>query len=47
MPSTPLETDDAPSKSQRKREMQALQDLGVELAALPAARLATLDLPEP
>lgn len=47
MSSTPLETDEAPSKSQRKREMQALQYLGVELAALPASRLATLDLPEP
>lgn len=37
----------AGSKTQRKREMQALQELGVALAALPATRLAALDLPEP
>ena len=34
------------SKSQRKREMTALQDMGVELVKLPRARLAKFDLPE-
>ncbi|HXF47329.1 MAG TPA: ribosome biogenesis factor YjgA [Burkholderiaceae bacterium] len=39
--------DDArPSKSQRKREMDALQALGVQLLRLNAAQLARLDLPE-
>jgi ribosome-associated protein len=33
------------SKTQRKREMQALQDLGEELVALSADKLAELDLP--
>ena len=37
---------DAPSKTKRKRDMHALQDLGVELVALDAKRLAKLDLPE-
>ncbi|HKU87070.1 MAG TPA: ribosome biogenesis factor YjgA [Casimicrobiaceae bacterium] len=37
---------DAPSKSKRKRDMHALQDLGAELVALDAKRLASLDLPE-
>jgi ribosome-associated protein len=46
------QTDDAfgddtrPSKSARKRHMHDLQDLGQELAELPASRVATLDLPE-
>lgn len=35
-----------PSKTQRKHEMQALQDLGIALVGLDAKRLATLDLPE-
>lgn len=35
-----------PSKSQIKREMSALQDMGEELAALPAARLKKIDMPE-
>ena len=35
-----------PNKSQLKREMQELQDLGVELVRLPAEKLAELDLPE-
>jgi ribosome-associated protein len=35
-----------PNKSQLKREMQELQDLGVELVKLPADKLAELDLPE-
>jgi ribosome-associated protein len=34
------------SKSDRKREAAWLQNLGVELAALPAADLEALDLPE-
>ncbi|HEY3645706.1 MAG TPA: ribosome biogenesis factor YjgA [Gammaproteobacteria bacterium] len=35
-----------PNKSQLKREMQELQELGVELVKLPADKLAQLDLPE-
>jgi len=35
-----------PSKSQRKREMTALQSLGERLVTLDAGRLAGLDLPE-
>jgi len=35
------------SKTQRKKEMLALQDLGEELTALNAQQLAALDLPEP
>ena len=35
-----------PSKSQRKRDAQALQTLGIQLVALSAAQLARLDLPE-
>ncbi len=35
-----------PSKTQRKREMQALQDLGETLVELPVERLAQLELPE-
>jgi ribosome-associated protein len=35
-----------PSKSQRKREMTALQDLGESLLQLTAAERARLDLPE-
>ena len=35
-----------PSKSQRKRDMTALQSLGERLVTLDAGRLATLDLPE-
>ncbi len=41
------ESPDTPvSKSQRKRDMTALQDLGEELVKLAPARLARLDLPE-
>ena len=36
----------APSKSRRKRESAALQDLGAELVALSAERLARVDMPE-
>lgn len=35
-----------PSKSQRKRDMHALQELGAELVALQPARLRSLALPE-
>jgi ribosome-associated protein len=50
-PLTPLTADasDAPltpSTSQRKRDAQAFQALGVQLVALSAAQLARLDLPE-
>jgi ribosome-associated protein len=38
--------EDAPSKTQRKREAEALQALGEELAQLPADVLATLGLPD-
>lgn len=34
------------SKSQRKREMIALQDVGAELVGLTASQLAQFDLPE-
>ena len=37
---------EGPSKSQQKREMLALQDLGAELVELPENHLAALDLPE-
>jgi ribosome-associated protein len=39
--------DDAPSKTQRKREMHALQALGKRLAALNGEQLAALALPDP
>jgi len=35
-----------PSKSRRKRDSAALQDLGAALVKLPGARLRKLDLPE-
>ena len=35
-----------PSKTRRKHEMHALQDLGLTLAGLDPTRLATLELPE-
>jgi ribosome-associated protein len=38
--------EDAPSKTQRKHEMHALQDLGERLVTLSAERCAQLDLPE-
>jgi len=37
---------DGPSKSQRKREMIALQKLGVELVAQPRDRLLRVPMPE-
>src|SRR3982751_4075219 len=36
----------APSKTQRQRDMEALQDLGERLVSLDASRLAALGLPE-
>lgn len=38
--------DTGPSKTQRKHEMHALQDLGEALIALDPQRLAVLDLPD-
>ncbi|MDI4633360.1 DUF615 domain-containing protein [Pelomonas sp. V22] len=45
---TPSEDDDfdRPSKSQKKRDMHDLQDLGEDLLTLPASRLEPLNLPE-
>lgn len=37
---------DGPSKSQKKRDMQALQELGEALVDLPKDRLAKLELPD-
>lgn len=45
MNGVPIE-DERPSKTQRKKEMTALQDLGAALARLAADRLARIDLPE-
>ena len=44
-PDTP-DFDDLPSKSQRKRDMNALQDIGAELTELNEQQLAGIDLPE-
>src|SRR5258705_5958150 len=41
-----LEEPERPSKSQRKRDMAALQDLGAELVTLNADQLAQIELPE-
>lgn len=41
-----METYDQPSKSQKKREMNALQDMGEELVALGRESLAKIGLPE-
>jgi ribosome-associated protein len=38
--------DEPPSKTQRKKEMTALQDLGAELAALSESQLAEVPMPE-
>ena len=38
--------DDRPSKSARKRESQALQELGEELIALPDTTFAAIELPD-
>lgn len=42
----PTDDDERPSKSQRKREMTALQKLGEKLLDLSAAELARIDLPD-
>ena len=39
-------TDDFPSKTQRKRQMHELQDLGAELVELSDPQLASIELPE-
>lgn len=41
-----MEEELQPSKTQRKKQMQSLQDLGVELAALSPDQIAELELPE-
>jgi ribosome-associated protein len=41
------QSDDRPSKTRRKQEMTALQQLGEELLRLNAEQLARFDLPEP
>jgi ribosome-associated protein len=46
-PEAPGRADASPSKTRRKQDMHALQELGVALVALDAKRLATLDLSEP
>lgn len=38
--------DDPPSKSQRKRDMDALQDIGEELTQLNSQQLDSIELPE-
>ena len=39
-------TGDTPSKTQRKREMHELQELGAELVELSEQQFATIELPE-
>lgn len=46
VPDPPLEQD-RPSKTQRKKEMTALQELGAELVALTPEQLLRIDLPAP
>ena len=41
-----MESDERPSKSQRKRDMTALQETGEQLVALSAAELTRFGLPE-
>ena len=45
-PDTDQEAPEPISKTRRKAEMDALQDLGVKLVALPKDKLAKLELPE-
>ncbi len=46
-PETPTDVAEArPSKSQRKREMLALQEMGAALVGLPAGRLERIEMPE-
>ena len=44
--SPPPDSADAPSKTRRKKDMQALQDVGESLVALDPSKLRELDLPE-
>ena len=41
-----VEPDDRPSKSQKKRDMTALQKLGEELVGYPAERLERVEMPD-
>jgi ribosome-associated protein len=41
-----MEVPERPSKTQRKREVEALQQIGVELVGLNADQLAQIELPE-
>ncbi len=41
-----MDESEQPSKSQRKRDMQALQNIGAQLVELNAAQLAQIELPE-
>ena len=41
-----IDTDDRPSRSQLKREAEALQDLGLALVELPQAKLDRIEMPE-
>ena len=41
-----IEQDDTPSKTQRKKDMHALQDIGEQLVELERKKLVELDLPE-
>ncbi|HSJ49374.1 MAG TPA: DUF615 domain-containing protein, partial [Gammaproteobacteria bacterium] len=38
--------DEPPSKSQRRRDMEALQALGEELVGLPATALRNIPMPD-
>lgn len=40
-------SDEIPSKTQRKKQMHELQELGAELVSLNEEQLASIDLPEP
>jgi ribosome-associated protein len=42
----PADVHDAPSKSRKKREVEALQDLGTEIVKLPDAQFRRIELPE-
>lgn len=42
----PEEAYDGPSRSQKKRDVEALQDLGALLVELPAAQFKRMELPE-
>lgn len=45
-PTDDLDAEVGPSRSQLKREALALQELGVQMLALPLPRLRQLELPE-